>query len=65
MQFEPTIFFEGVEEFMRDAFGHEWNAAAEVVDGGTKGWKTLFIVLKFWKRVVLDVSPIRKKLRVG
>lgn len=60
------IFFEGVDdEFMRNAFGYGWNAASEVVDGGRKGWKILFIVLKFKKRVVLDGSPIRKKSRLG
>ncbi|KAL1541528.1 calmodulin-binding protein 60 C-like isoform X1 [Salvia divinorum] len=76
--FDPTMsflgdqtFFAGVDEFMHDAFGYrhglmnEWNAASDVVDGGRKGWKILFFVLKFRKRLVLDVSPIRKKQRVG
>ncbi|XP_042012573.1 calmodulin-binding protein 60 A-like isoform X1 [Salvia splendens] len=71
MSFLGEAFFAGADEFMRDTFGYEhglmngWNAASEVVDGERKGWKILLIVLKFRKRVVLDVSPIRKKSRVG
>ncbi|XP_047982525.1 calmodulin-binding protein 60 E-like isoform X2 [Salvia hispanica] len=64
-------FFADVDEYMYETFGYgdglmnEWNAASEVVEGGRKGWKVLLIVLKFRKRVVLDVSSIRKKQRVG
>ncbi|XP_047972251.1 calmodulin-binding protein 60 A-like isoform X2 [Salvia hispanica] len=60
--------FAGFDELRDYTFGCEhgqMNTASELVVRRRKRWRTLFIVLKISKREVVDVSPARKKQRVG